>query len=85
MTALPEASAVTVEQRKDAALMLGMGSLGFLLLGLVALLESLQFHGDLIAHELLVAGAIGTAVGIFLIVAVLAVWFDRGWVGQWHG
>jgi len=57
---------------------------GFLFLGLVSFL--LGAHDPVSAGgiELLVAGAVGTGVGIFLVLALVAVWFQRDWIGQWH-
>lgn len=72
------------ERKKTAAFILATGSFGFVFLGLAALLLSRRYPGSLAGDELAVSGAVGIATGIFLVVAMLAVWFDKGWVGQWH-
>jgi len=65
-----------------AVFILAVGIVGFIFLGLVALLLSPSYHGNLDADELLVAGGVAMAVGIFLCVALVAVWFDKDWVGR---
>ena len=84
MTALPDNSAESIERKKVAAFILGVSIIGFLFLGLVALLSSPHYRGSATGDELLVAGAVAIAMGIFLCVALVAVWFDKPWVGEWH-
>ena len=66
-----------VERKKDAAFILGVGSVGFLFLGLVAFLSGPRVPGGSTWYELMIAGAVGIGLGIYLIVALLAVWFSR--------
>jgi len=84
VTALRDTSEEAVERKKTAALILGAGIVGFSFLGLVALLASPRYHGNPTGAELIVSGALAIAIGIFLCVALVAVWFDKPWVGQWH-
>jgi len=72
------------EQKKVAAFLLGVGAVGFWFLGLVALLIGSHDPASPGGTELLVAGAVATGIGIFLVVGVFAVWFERNWVGKWH-
>ena len=72
-----------VAERKETAMfILGVGSLGFSVVGLVSLLLSPRYHGNLTGLELLVAGAMGIAVAIFLVVALLAIRYDKAWFDQ---
>jgi len=84
VTALPDHSPESLERKKTAAFILGVSIVGFLFLGLVALLTSPGYHGSSTGVELLVAGVVATAIAIFLCVALVAVWFDKPWVGRWH-
>lgn len=84
MTALRDTSEEAVERKKTAAFILGVGVIGFWFLGLIAFLASPRYHGSFTGNELVVAGGLATATGIFLCVALVAVWFDKPWVGQWH-
>jgi len=84
LTALRDDSVEAVERKNTAAFILGVGVVGFGFLGIVALLLSPHYHGNLIGDELVVAGAVALAIGIFLGVALVAVWLDKGWVGRWH-
>ncbi len=72
------------ELRGTAAVILAAGLVGFLILGLVALMLSRRFLGNVTGLELLGAGVVGMATAIFLSVALIAVWFNKGWVGRWH-
>ncbi len=73
------ASDESVERKKTSAFILGTGSFGFLFLGLVAFLVSPTYQGSSTGVELIVAGTIGVVTGIFLVVAIFAVWFDKAW------
>lgn len=84
MAEVPLTSEERVERKKTAAYILATASFGFLFLGLVALLISRSYHGSFAGDELIVAGAVGLATGIFLIVAVIAIWFDRPWLDRWN-
>lgn len=83
MAADPNNSEGSLEQRRTAAFVLGTGSFGFLFLGVVALLVSPPYHHSWTGDELVAAGAVGMALGIFLGVAVAALWFNKGWLGRW--
>lgn len=84
MARVRDISEESEEQKGTAAFILGIGSFGFLFLGLVALLLSRHYLGNSTGDELIVAGALGIATGIFLGVAVVAVWLDRAWLGEWR-
>lgn len=84
MEGIADTSDELTERKETAAFMLATGSFGFLFLGLVALLLSRGDHGSVLGSELVVAGAVAIVTGGFLLVAVLAVWFDKDWVGAWH-
>ena len=83
MTALPDTPKVSDEQKSFVAFILGVGSLGFFFVGIVALLLSPRYHGSFAGQELLVAGAVAVAIAVFLIVALVAVWFDMTWLDRW--
>ena len=68
-----------VERKKTAVVILGAGALGFTVLGLFALLLSPRYPESTTRVELLVTGAIGMTVALFLGVALLAIWFDKEW------
>lgn len=71
------------ERKKTAAVILAAGSFGFLFLGLISLLVSRGGRGTIGWLELMVAGAVAIAIGIFLIVAIFSVWYNKSWVGRW--
>jgi len=81
---LRDTSEEAVERKATASFLLGVGSVGFLFLGLVSLLIGAHDPASAGGIELLVTGAVGTGVGIFLVVALAAVCFQRDWIGQWH-
>jgi len=68
------------ERKSVVVFILSVGSFGFSFVGLVALLLSPRFSGTTVGDELIVAGAVGLGMGIFLCVALVAVWFDMKWI-----
>ena len=83
MTGVGTGSEELVERRNTAAFIDGAGSVGFLVAGLVALLLSPHYHGSSTGVELLGAGVVGIAAGIFLCVAVVAALFNQSWLRHW--
>lgn len=83
MVAVPDASDDLRERKKNVTFVLATGSFGFLFLGLLSLLLSRDRLDTSSGVELAIAGAVGIALGIILIVAIIAVWFDKAWVGRW--
>lgn len=74
----------SAERRKTAAFIFGVSSVGFFVLGLAALLFVTHYLGSLTGYELLVSGAVAFALGILMIVGLIAAWLDKAWLGQWN-
>lgn len=80
-------SGESAERRKTAAFIFGVSSLGFFVLGLAALLFGAHYRGSFAGYELVelvVSGVVAFAVGIFLIVGMIAAWLDKAWLGEWN-
>lgn len=81
---VPETPEEFLERKKTTAYILLTATVGFLVLGAAAFQLSRGLQRTATWDELVVAGAVAIVTGIFLIVAVVVMWFDKPWLGHWN-